>query len=1245
MGRRERPLDPAAGPAERFAHGLRILRQEAGGITYRAMAAQVHYSAAALAQAATGDRLPTLPVALAYVEACGGDRQEWTGRWQDASREVAELTAQQVDPGDAPYLGLARFEPGDRERFFGRQRLVERLVDVVRERPLTALVGPSGVGKSSLLRAGLVPALREVQGAHRPTAIRILTPGPHPARTHAGLLAPQGAGRGVVVVVDQFEEAFTLCTDAAERNRFLDLLLAATAPERGGRLVLAVRADFFGHCAAHRPLAEAVRDATHLVTPMSREELREVVVRPAAAHGLTVERSLTARILAEAADEPGSLPLVSHALLETWRRRHGRLLDEAAYDAAGGIRGAIARTAEDLWSGFTPEQAATARAVLLRLVTPGRGTEDVRRPADRAEFDHRTAPVLERLARARLITLTESTVDLAHEALLTAWPRLRTWIDEDRDRIQQHRRLTEAALTWQALGRDADSLYRGVRLSAAQECFPSEDRGELTELEREFLERSAADRGRGLRRRSLTTLGTVVLVLAMTAGLLAWQQGRTNERRRIEAEAGRIARVAAGLRSSDPVTAMRLSLAAWRLADGPETRSAVLAAMVQPELDVFTDPQGTPGTVRRLSMDGRSLLSIGFDEVVRWSLDTHLPTSLGWGFGAETKSVGVVRADGNAVPLFAADGSVQLRTLSGIDRNITGTPARDGAEFGPDGRLYVVYDHMADRYVARIRDLGTRPDLELTSPRDPRTPDSADTRWVRRSVGWSRPREHRAADMRFPDVIISPDSRLAALCAPDAPLQLWNLVDNRRIDTPWTPVGTVEQCFEERYSFSPGGRLLALTAEKSVRLWDVATGRELEPIDVPGVQEIAFSADGTLLATASPGRIGLWRVNTAVGIFGYDTSEEDVTDLRIDQEAGRLRYLSTATDSQRASVHTLDIRPALAVEEQPETAVSGFSPDGTLLAAARWLPEDSAVRWQIRDGRSGTPLYELPPESCRVQCDPFLAFSPDGGYLVRGVRPGESETETRPRIDLWDTVQRKTTVSLDPPAAGSSAAVGPGGTWVVLTDSPNGSSQFWNLRYGTSVTFTLDGVAGAPVARPDGRMLVTSQGNVVGLPAGGSASEALGPGKTATLAFNIDGTALAAADASGRIVLWDGSLTRRLGTLVPPLGTRHITALAFSHDGQTLAEAALEGDIQLWDLTTNRPLGPPLPTSGDPIHALSFALDDTTLYASGQHIPFQRFDIAPPTAAARTCARAGGGLTAEQWRRFLPGIPYRKTCP
>ncbi|KIQ66524.1 hypothetical protein TR51_02840 [Kitasatospora griseola] len=461
-------------------------------------------------------------------------------------------------------------------------------------------------------------------------------------------------------------------------------------------------------------------------------------------------------------------------------------------------------------------------------------------------------------------------------------------------------------------------------------------------------------------------------------------------------------------------------------------------------------------------------------------------------------------------------------------------------------------------------------------------------------------------------------------------------------------MGTVEQCFEERFSFSPGGRLLALTTEGSVRLWDVAAGRENTPIRTPDVEEISFSVDGALLATASQHSIGLWRVETAVGLFGYATAGEVMADLRIDQDAGRIRYLSGASESQGSSVHTLDVRSALSdAGEEAETAMARFSPDGTLLASARWVPEDGSVRWLLRDGRTGAPLYMLPREPCAKQCDPLLAFSPDGRYLVRGARPSPDDLGTRPRLELWNVEQQKATTTLDPPGGApaiDSAAVGPGGQWVVATDT-RGPAEYWDLRTGRPDAVPVTGVSGTPVPRPDGRMLVTSRGHVVDLPSGVQSFKALGPGETTALAFTADGTVLAAADASGRVVLWDGSLTRRLGTLVPPLGTRYITALAFSPDGRILADAAVGGEVQLWDLHTNRPLGLPLPTNGDPIHALSFAPDGTTLYASGQHIPFQRFDIAPPTAAARACARAGGGLTAEQWRSFLPGIPYRKTCP
>jgi hypothetical protein len=275
---------------------------------------------------------------------------------------------------DAPYLGLARFEPGDSEHFFGRDRLTTDLLDLLRRRRFAAVFSPSGNGKSSLLRAGLIPTLQHSQEPGlRPAVIQILTPGDHPARAHAPLLdasRPGDGGTDTFVIVDQFEEVYTLCHDPAERTRFIDLLLAARQPASRFRVLIAVRADFYGRCAEHHALADALRDANLLVSPMNQDELRDAIVKPATATGLTLERALTARIIRDVADESGGLPLMSHALLETWRRRRGRALTEAVYNAVGGVSGAIARTAERLYTQLSPEQAAVARDLLLRLITP-----------------------------------------------------------------------------------------------------------------------------------------------------------------------------------------------------------------------------------------------------------------------------------------------------------------------------------------------------------------------------------------------------------------------------------------------------------------------------------------------------------------------------------------------------------------------------------------------------------------------------------------------------------------------------------------------------------------------------------------------------------------------------------------------------------------------------------------------------------------------------------------------------------
>ncbi|MFB9209329.1 helix-turn-helix domain-containing protein, partial [Nonomuraea spiralis] len=413
MGRRERPVDPADGPVAAFAVELRKLRWEAGGLSYRAMAARVPCSAATLAQAAAGDRFPTLPVTLAYVQACGGDIEQWRTRWEEALAAVREATAVGGDVSQAPYRGLARFEAADQAYFFGRTALVERVAELVDAYRLVVVVGPSGCGKSSLLRAGLVPKLR-------PRVVRVVTPGAHPRA-----VLPEAAA-DEVIVVDQFEETFTLCQDPDERQAFIDALVNGQA----GRVVLAVRADFFDRCARHPALMEAVRDSTVPVGPMSRSDLREAITKPAAAAGLIVQRELTATVIEEVAGEPGGLPLMSHALLETWRRHHGKALTLADYEATGGIHGAVAHTAETLYTDLPPTHRQRLRELLLRLVTPGEaGTQDTRRPVRRAELltadPLDPGPVLlERLAAARLITLDDDTADLAHEALLTAWPRL-----------------------------------------------------------------------------------------------------------------------------------------------------------------------------------------------------------------------------------------------------------------------------------------------------------------------------------------------------------------------------------------------------------------------------------------------------------------------------------------------------------------------------------------------------------------------------------------------------------------------------------------------------------------------------------------------------------------------------------------------------------------------------------------------------------------------------------------------------
>jgi class 3 adenylate cyclase len=386
---------------------------------------------------------------------------------------------------ECPYRGLLAFEPEDRAFFFGREVAVAALVGRVAPGRLLAVVGASGSGKSSVLRAGLVAAARAGEIAAIEDAV-LLTPGAEP-----GLDVPDAPTR--LVVIDQFEELFTLCSDVDRRQRFIDALLRLRCA-----VAIGMRADLYDRLGAHAELARGVAGNQLLLGAMTEAELARTVTEPARLAGLRLEPGLVELILRDVAAEPGALPLLSHALRATWERRDGRTLTLDGYRETGGVASALARTADTVVDELPAAQRPLARNVFLRMTELGEARADSRRriTVDELVPEHASPDnvraLLERLADARLVTLDDGAAEVAHEALIRAWPRLRGWLEEDRAGIRAHRQLGDAARVWDAGGRETSDLYRGTRLAGAVELAQA-GRGELNATERAFLDASLAE--------------------------------------------------------------------------------------------------------------------------------------------------------------------------------------------------------------------------------------------------------------------------------------------------------------------------------------------------------------------------------------------------------------------------------------------------------------------------------------------------------------------------------------------------------------------------------------------------------------------------------------------------------------------------------------------------------------------------------------------------------------------------------
>lgn len=1254
-----------------LARQLSLLRARSG-LTVRELASRLDVPAATLGGYFSGRHLPgpgSLDLFRSLLEACGVPGDE-LGAWVDALARARISSDGRVALPTAPYRGLEPYQPEDAAFFCGRELATAEVLghlkaldeDGAVESRLLLVVGPSGSGKSSLVRAGVVPAVQAgaLDGERQGWSTEVATPGPAPLETLERCL--DGADGPRFLIVDQLEEIFRV--DPAVRSDFL-ARLTSLEPERG--VVLAVlRADFYEAAAMEPVLLAALRHNQVLVGPMTEQEVRDAITRPAQQLGVGVDDGLVELLLADLAPrsptgfahDPGALPFLSYALLVTWERAQRNQLTVAAYRAAGGLHGAVRQSAEELYLGLRPEEQETARRIFCRLVNVEKDVPVTRRRMTTRELEQLGAgagEVLGRFVTGRLVTADATGAQVSHEALLSAWPRLADWLGADRAGLRLHHDLSDAADRWALAEKEPSLLQRGARLAITSEWAGEPGHAdELTSSELEFLRASQAleaaeKRDARRRQRRVKQLLALVAALALATSVLAGfavQARDTATKVGHEALSRQVAIEAGQLQPTDPALAMQLALAAYRISPTVQARSALLDASAS---EMPTRILGPPGPTSVAVDRGGHLLAVAesaTDEVDLYALGagTLGPNTLSAARPRPLAAVRVARPptqtytvalspDGRLMAAGGTSGQVTLFALprSGHPRLLATlggfkSTVYDVA-FAPGGHLLAAASNDGSVRQWHISPTG-RPSLAgvVRAPQgrslqavgyssDGRllAAAGADGTLMLWKAGSSRARPVRGTgSAEITSLTFNPSGTLLATGGQDDVVRVFSVTGPGPVRPEHAPLGGFTS-YVDSLAFSPDGRdLVAGSSDNSIREWSTSTWQTLDVLeDTDPVTSAHFLPSGRALVTAdSGGTVRLWSMPPPSTYLAPGPV------FTIDYTANG-RMLAAVSGGPHGDVALWDVanpwRPRhigdveMPARFGPVAGVEALSPSGRLLAVG-----DAAARVQLvsltnvhRPQLVGAPLAGAVPTLEQ------LAFNPQGTILASGDNAG--------RAHLWDVT--------DPGHPRALSTLVAAGYLIGVAFSPNGKLL--------AAASTDDKVWLWDISRP----AHPEQLAVLG----GFASYAY------CVTFTPNGRTLIAGSADNTVRLWDVTDPRDPRPLGKPLTgpTSYVYSLSVSPDGKTLAASTVAHAVWLWDIAD--PAHPTvladLGAATGQVFDVTFSPTGQTLVASGSDQTLTFWDYRASAVAARVCALTVSPVTRAEWAEYVQGASYSPPCP